>query len=202
MTKIYSMKKLLLTVAALFVCNMMFAQLTETFEQSSGASAKDVAITGTSYTIASTYNAGGGNGKGKAGTMASAGFKMRTSNDGGRCVFTVNQPYTITKLVIEATANDDANEPEKPCITVSKVEVDGAEISSWEGGEFMTYNSSESAFLTISDVTAKESIAIYFDNSNVKKNKQGDLWRHTCSLYLYRYLRRACRSRTHHHVIA
>ena len=66
MIKFYNMKKVLLATAALFAYNVTFAQVTETFEQSSGASAKDVAITGISYTIAGTYSAGGGNGKAEA----------------------------------------------------------------------------------------------------------------------------------------
>ena len=172
MKKIYSMKKVLLVVAALFACNTMFAQYTETFETSSGAPNKDIAIVGNSYTIAGTYSAGGGNGKAKTPDMPSNGFKMRTNVDGERCVFTVNAGYTITELVIVGTSNDDSNDTEQPCIKISKVEVDGVETSSWSGGEFPKLNNENSGTLTISDITAKESIAIYFDNGNVKKTKQ------------------------------
>ena len=172
MKKIYKMKKVLLVLMALFTSNMMFAQLTETFEQSSGASAKDVAITGISYTIPGTYSAGGGNGKAKGGTMASNGFKMRTNNDGERCVFKVNNPYTITEIELEGCANDASNDTTKACIAVSKVEVDGVEINTWTGGNFPYLGSSRTDFLTISSINAKESIAIYFDNSNVTKTKQ------------------------------
>ena len=116
MKKIYSMKKVLLVAAALFACNTMFAQLTETFAQSSGAT-KDAAITGTSYTIPGTYNAGGGSNK--AGTMPSNGVKLRTGQDGGKVEFLVNKPYTIAALEIEAIANDVGVDPEIPAITVT-----------------------------------------------------------------------------------
>ena len=92
MKKIYTIKKALLVVAALFTCSMAFADdLSETFQTSSGAGSSNSAITGISYTIAGTYNAGGGGAQ--AGTMTSKGFKMRTGSDGNRCVFTVNAPY-------------------------------------------------------------------------------------------------------------
>lgn len=156
MKKIYSLKKVLLVVAALFACNTMFAQSTETFETSSGAPNKDIAIVGNSYTINKTYNAGkGGN-----------GFKMRTGADGNRCVFTVNNPYIITGIEVDGKANYASKDAELPCIVVTKVEVDGVEIDSWEGGQFPQKSDSETAKLTISNIRATESIAIYFDNSN------------------------------------
>lgn len=168
MKKIYNLKKVLLVVAALFTSNMMFAQQTETFEQSSGAT-KDAAITGTSYTIAGTYNAGGGSTQ--AGTMASKGFKMRTGSDGNRCVFSVNKPYVITKLELEGICNYTAKDTELPCIVVTKVEVDGVEIATWTGGNFPQKGSGATDSLSITNINAKESIAIYFDNSNASGNQ-------------------------------
>ena len=169
MKKNYTIKKVLLTVAALFTCSMSFAQLTETFEQSSGASAKDVAISGISYTIPGTYNAGGGSKQ--AGTMPSKGFKMRTGQDGGKCEFTVNSPYVITALVIDAISNDTGIDTELPPIKVTSVEVDGVAVQ-FTGGEFPNSSSTESALLTIENVRATQTIIINFDNSNVTKNKQ------------------------------
>ena len=168
MKKIYSMKKVLLVAAALFACNTMFAQLTETFAQSSGAT-KDAAITGTSYTIPGTYNAGGGSNK--AGTMPSNGVKLRTGQDGGKVEFLVNKPYTIAALEIEAIANDTGVDPELPAIKVTGVEVDGV-AAEFTGGVFLPSGKGESDILTIPNINAKEVITIHFDNSNVTKNKQ------------------------------
>lgn len=168
MKKIYSMKKVLLVAAALFACNTMFAQLTETFAQSSGAT-KDAAIIGTSYTIPGTYNAGGGSNK--AGTMPSNGVKLRTGQDGGKVEFLVNKPYTIAALEIEAIANDTGVDPELPAIKVTGVEVDGV-AAEFTGGVFLPSGKGESDILTIPNINAKEVITIHFDNSNVTKNKQ------------------------------
>ena len=158
MKKIYSMKKVLLVVAALFACNTMFAQQTEKYGDTpeSKASGNNATITGNSYTIAGTYDAG----------ASGSGFKMRTGTDGNRCVFTVNSPYIITGIEVDGKANYASKDAELPCIVVTKVEVDGVEIDSWEGGQFPQKSASETAKLTISNIRATESIAIYFDNSN------------------------------------
>ena len=169
MKKIYTIKKALLVVAALFTCSMAFAQdLSETYETTTRPT-KDLAIIGTSYTIAGTYNAGGGSKK--AGTMPTNGFKMRTGNDGNRCVFTVNSPYTITGLEIEAISNDTGIDTEKPAIKAISVEVDGTAIE-FTGGVFPASGANASDILKIENIQAKESIIITFDNSNVTKNKQ------------------------------
>ena len=157
------MKKVLLIVAALFACNTMFAQLTEKYGDTpeSKASGSNAPITGISYTIAGTYDAG----------ASGNGFKMRTGSDGNRCVFTVNNPYIVTAIELDGKANYAANDAEQPCIVVTKVEVDGVEIDSWEGGKFPQKSASETAKLTISNIRATESIAIYFDNSNASGNQ-------------------------------
>lgn len=173
MKKIYTIKKALLVVAALFTCSMAFADdLSETFQTSSGAGSSNSAITGISYTIAGTYNAGGGGAQ--AGTMTSKGFKMRTGSDGNRCVFTVNAPYVVTGIELEGIGNYAANDtehPEQPAYVVTKVEVDDVEISTWEGGKFPGKGSDATDILKITSISAKSSIAIYFDNSNAAGNQ-------------------------------
>ena len=163
------MKKLftLLTLALLSIGSAWALDGVET-ATNTGTSNTDV--TGTCYTIPGTYVAG------KGGTMAAPmenkGVKLRTGVDGARVVFNVTAGYTITDVVIHAVANypllDENNEV---CIFVTKVEVDGAEVE-FTGGLFPAKGASPAGTLTISDINATESIAIYFDNSNAKDGTQ------------------------------
>lgn len=178
MKKIYSMKKVLLIAAALFACNTMFAQLTETSEGKHGA-AKNIAAVGISYNIAGDYFAGGGSKQ--AGTMASKGMKVRTATNDGKFIINVNKSYTITGVVLDAVGNYAAVNAEEPYIKVSAVYVDG-EPATFTGGEFPDKNSSESGVLTIEGINAKENIEIDFDNSNAKS---GETQLNTCWIITY-----------------
>jgi hypothetical protein len=134
-------------------------------EKNATIGAANAPVEGQSYTVAGTYNAGAGGTQ--AGNMTSKGFKARTGADGARVVFAVNENYTITKFVGEAIANyamKDGAEGDV-CIKAIKVEVDGQEVD-FTGGEFPAKGSGTSGNITIDNIKAKESIAIYFDNSN------------------------------------
>lgn len=137
-------------------------------------------ITGICYTLNEDFVASGFNSNYCYGAMGNdGGVKMRTNRDGNRIVFNVSAPYTVTRFSIEAYSNNTS-----AIITVTKVEVDGVETA-FTGGNFPTkttaMNSDVSGNLTVSDINATESIAVYFDNSEVvgtnvenidNKNKQ------------------------------
>lgn len=178
MKKIYSMKKVLLIAAALFACNTMFAQLTETSENKQGGG-KNTAAVGISYNISGDYSAGGGSKQ--AGTMASKGMKVRTATNDGKFIINVNKSYTITGVVLDAVGNYAAVNAEEPYIKVSAVYVDG-EPATFTGGEFPDKNSSESGVLTIEGIRATQSIEIDFDNSNAKS---GETQLNTCWIITY-----------------
>jgi len=168
MKKIYSMKKVLLVAAALFACNTMFAQLTETSENKHGGD-KNKAAVGISYTIPGDYIAG--TGSSSAGTMPSKGLKFRTAVNGGKLVFNVNKGYTIVGLSLDAVGNYSADNAELPYVKVTGVTVDG-EVASFTGGDFPQKGSSESGTLTIESIKAHEAIEISFDNSNASAGTQ------------------------------
>ena len=135
---------------------------------------KNIDIVGTSYTIPGTYNAGVGN---MLGTMEAKGFKCRTNQDGNRLVINVTEGYTINKLVIvgqgnyalpaAARMNDVTELAANVYVAVAKVEVDGQEVA-FTGGNFPDKTAATSETLTIDNIQAKESVAIYFDNTNAQ----------------------------------
>jgi hypothetical protein len=101
--------------------------------------------------------------------MRSNGFKLRTGSDGNRFVFTVNTGYTITGLKIYGVGNYAlADDKSEPCYSVTKVEVDGAEITSFTDGTFPAKGADNCGTLTLTGISATASIAVYFDNSNAK----------------------------------
>ena len=133
-------------------------------EKATKTGTKNVAVTGTCYTIDGTYIAGAGSAK--AGDMANEGVKLRTNQDGSRVVFAVTSGYTITDFVLHGIANYALKSgASEPCISVTKVEVDGIETA-YSGGEFPAKGSSTSGNVQLTSISAKSSIAIYFDNSN------------------------------------
>jgi len=168
MKKIYNMKKVLLTVAALLTCSMSFAQFTETDETAKGAD-KNIDAVGVSYTLPGDYIAG--KGSSMAGTMPRKGLKLRTKQNGGIIVFNVNQGYTIVSLTIDAVGNYVADDNSNPYVKVTGVNVDGASAT-FEGGEFPEKGSETSGILTISGINAHESIEIVLDNSNASAGTQ------------------------------
>lgn len=168
MKKIYTFKKVLLVVAALFACNMTFAQLTETSEEQRGGD-KNTDAVGTSYTLPGTYIAG--KGSSQVSPMASKGLKLRTAQDGGRVVFNVNNSYKIVKLEMIAVGNYAADNADLPYVKVSNVTVDDSDVD-FTGGEFPAKGAPEAATLTIENIKAEQSIAIYFDNSNASAGTQ------------------------------
>ena len=156
-------------LAALFSFSMAYAENgTET--EPSSIPGKNTDIVGKCYTIPGTYNAGGGSTQ--AGSMTSKGFKMRTNQDGERCVFKVNTNYTITKFVGEGISNyaQKADAEGDWNVMVTKVEVDGVEVA-FTGGAFPAKGSGNTSILTIENIEAKESIALYFDSSNSEGNQ-------------------------------
>lgn len=164
----YSIKKMLLTVAALFACNMTFAQLTETSEQRLSGD-KNVDVVGVSYTIPGTYIAG--TGSSSAQPMASKGMKFRTGQEGGKLTYNVNPSYTIHKLVIYGVGNYAAIDTELPYVKVSSVTVDGSDVD-FTDGEFPAKGASEAGTLIVENISATNSIEIYFDNSNTSGGTQ------------------------------
>ncbi len=124
---------------------------------------------GTCYALSANFVASGISGNICYGNMGSdGGVKMRTGQDGNRVVFEVLAPYVVKKFTLEAYSNNtDAT------ITVTKVEVDGVETT-FTGGSFPSKttasNSNTSGNITVSGISATESIAIYFDNSEVTGN--------------------------------
>ena len=172
------MKKVLLVVAALFACNTMFAQLTETSEGKHGGG-KNTAAVGISYNISGDYFAGGGSKQ--AGTMASKGMKVRTAANDGKFIINVNKSYTITGVVLDAVGNYNAINSEEPYIKVSAVYVDG-EPATFTGGNFPDKSKSESGVLTVEGIRATQSIEIDFDNSNANS---GETQLNTCWIITY-----------------
>ena len=134
-------------------------------EKATNTGTKDTQITGTSYTIAGTYIAGAGGAM--AGDMANKGVKFRTGSDGARLVFTVNKGYSITGFRLYGISNYALKSgASEPCIAVTKVEVDGTETTYTGNGEFPAKGSTTSGSVILSGISASETIAIYFDNSN------------------------------------
>ena len=145
-------------LAALFAMNVASAE-TGTETNPTANDTKDADIVGKCYTIPGTHNP---QGAGDVGSLGK-GLKLRTGNDGNRLVFNVNEGYTITNFVLNGVANDEGN------ISTVKVEVDDTETT-FEGGGTFTKNNV--ANITIKDIKATKSIAIYFNNDEVVKNKQ------------------------------
>ena len=173
MRKLYppQFKTLFLMVAAMLVCGTAYAQ-TETSETAKGGSGSNVAVEGESYVVDGAFIAGGGSTQ--TGTMPSKGFKVRT-NVTSTSLFTVKAPYAITKLVIDANSNYAKN-ADGAAVVVTKVEIDGVEFNGWEGGQFPDKADGESAQLIIDNISAKESIAVYFDDSNSGGHQINACW--------------------------
>ena len=98
--------------------------------------------------------------------------KLRTNKNGDTWTFNVNEGYVITSFNIDGYSN---NSVATASITATSVKVDGTEklTSSHVFGP----GSSSASSVTISDISAKESIVVSFDNSNIgteagQKNKQ------------------------------
>ena len=168
------MKKLFTLFAlTVFAASSTFA-LTE---QLKSGGAKNTDLKGISYTLPGTYVAGGGSTQ--AGDMLGKGLKLRTGSDGARAVFNVNAGYVINAFSLDGISNyelkDDATEP---CISVTKVEVDGVELdaSAYEHVGFPAKGESTSGHVYISGIEAKTSIALYFDNTNSKGSQINATW--------------------------
>ena len=158
------MKKLF-TLLTLLLCVCGSALADSGTEKATNTGTKDTQITGTSYTIAGTYIAGSGGAM--AGDMANKGVKFRTGSDGARLVFTVNTGYSITGFRLYGISNYALKSgASEPCIAVTKVEVDGTETTYTGNGEFPAKGSTTSGSVILSGISASETIAIYFDNSN------------------------------------
>lgn len=168
MKKNYTIKKVLLTVAALFTCSMSFAQLTETEATAKGAD-KNTDAVGISYTLPGDYIAG--KGSSMTGTMRSKGLKLRTKVNDGKLEFKVNSGYTIVGISIDAVGNYVADDNSIPYVKVTGVNVDGG-TATFEGGEFPEKGSETSGILTITGINAHQSVEIFLDNSNASAGTQ------------------------------
>ena len=168
-------KAALLVCAALFTANMAFAETgTETEQTATGGGAKDTQVDGQSYYVAGGYIAG--TGSAQTGDMTSKGFKLRTGTDGKRVVFSVNSNYTIKSLSLTGASNYELTEGGSLDVKVTKVEVDGVEVGFTGGDAFKYRGEGESCTLTVDDIAATESIAIYFDNGDSKGSQINATW--------------------------
>ena len=133
---------------------------------------RSVSVIGTCYSISGDYVAGTGNKT--VGNMLNAGVKLRTNQNGNKIVFTVTPSYVIHTFTMEAVSNylNKDGVTSDIGVSVTKVEVDGVETV-FTGGEFPVYTGTESGNLTLSGINAKESIAIYCDNSNSQGEQIG-----------------------------
>lgn len=132
------------------------------------AKSKNNPVVGISITLDGACNAGSGSSM--AGAMTSKGYKLRTANGSpvaNSATFTVNEGKMVYDMVINGVANYKAKDAEKPCITVTKVEVDGQEVS-FEGGAFPQKGAADCGTLTLKGINATEKIVIYFDNTNAE----------------------------------
>jgi len=158
------MKKLI-TLCMLLLCAVSSSWAESGTEKATNTGKKDTGITGTSYSIDGTYIAGAGGAT--AAGMANKGVKFRTGSDGARLVFTVNTGYTITDFKLYGVSNYDLKSgASEPCIAVTKVEVDEVETEQTGTGNFPAKGSSTAGSVLLSGISATQSIAIYFDNSN------------------------------------
>lgn len=172
--KFYKTKALLL-LAALFSFGAAFAETgSETEQNATGGGTSNAQVDGQSYYVAGTYIAGGGSAQ--TGDMTSKGFKLRTGQDGKRVVFTVNPNYTIKNFSLTGASNYELNEGGEKEVSVIKVEVDGVEVE-FTGGEAFKYRGGgESCTLSVPNISATQTIAIYFDNGDSKGSQINACW--------------------------
>lgn len=161
-------KSMLVLFAALFSFSMAFAETGTETEKDQKNGNKNTTAEGQSYTIDGTYIAG--TGSTAVAPMTSKGLKFRTAQNGATLEFKVRENYTITRLYMAAIGNYVKVDASKPYITISKVEVDGAEVS-FEGGEFSGKGEEAAGELTVANISAKEKIVLYFDNSNTNSGE-------------------------------
>ena len=173
MQKFYKMKAALLLIAAMFSFGAAFAETGSETEKDQKGGDKNSTAVGQSYTIDGTYIAG--TGSAQAAPMTSKGLKFRTGTN-NKLEFTVTEPYTITRLYMAAVANYAKKDASiEACISVTKVEVDGAEVE-FEGGIFPEKGATAAGELTVDGISAKESIVLYFDNSNASGTQINASW--------------------------
>ena len=165
----------LLLLAALFSFGAAFAETgSETEQNATGRGTSNAQVDGQSYYIDGTFIAGGGSAQ--TGDMTSKGFKLRTGQDGKRVVFTVNPNYTIKNFSLTGASNYELNEGGEKDVSVIKVEVDGVEVE-FTGGEAFKYRGGgESCTLSVPDISATQTIAIYFDNGDSKGSQINACW--------------------------
>lgn len=158
------MKKLF-TLLMLALISIGAAWADGTVEAAKNVDSKNKDLVGTCYTIPGTYIAGAG--AAAAGDMKNKGIKLRTGSDGSRVVFTVNTGYVITDFKLYGISNYALAEgASEPCISVTKVEVDGTETTQTGTGVFPAKGSSTSGSVLLESINATTSIAIYFNNEN------------------------------------
>lgn len=126
----------------------------------------DVAIVGECYSVGGGFVAAMGNRS--IGNMENAGVKFRTMQNDNTLIFRVNPGYQITCLRMEGFGTyNRKNTDIESCIVVTKVEVDGNEMP-FTGGNFPDVASEMTSNLIIENITASDSIKLFFDNSNTE----------------------------------
>ncbi len=135
----------------------------ETETHPSSASS-DTEVSGTSYSIPSTLIAGiGGT---QAGTMTSKGVKFRLNktvdSKSNVIKFAVTAGYAITQIDFNGHTNDNSKTN-----TITKVEVDGVEIT-WS--EVALTNKTSSTEFSISGISATSAIYLYVSGTGTQAN--------------------------------
>ncbi len=163
------MKKLL-TLLTLVLLGMGSAWALTGTEKATNTGTKDTPITGTSYTIGGAYIAGAGGAT--ATGMANKGVKFRTGANNSTLEFTVNEGYTITDFKLYGVSNYALKSgASEPCIAVTKVEVDGTEVTSTGTNNFPAKGSSTAGSVLLSNIAATQKIVLTFDNTNSSGNQ-------------------------------
>lgn len=170
-------KSLFIVLSVLFSFSYAFAETgSETEKNATGGGSSNAQVNGQSYFVAGTYIAG--TGSAQTGNMTSKGFKLRTGADGNRAVFSVQPGYTITKLSLEGASNYAKKDGAETNTKVIKVEVDDVEVA-YTGGEDFQYrgeSGAQSCNLTIDNIQATSTIAIYFDNNGSTGTQLNASW--------------------------
>ena len=117
-------------------------------------------LSGTSFTINGTTNAGSGT---KISPMSDKGIKVRKSTP---LVMTVKPGYKITGVTAYAASNDNSN-----TFQISKIEVDGVEYV--PSGKTMPItcaqkNASEATTISVTGISATDNITFTFDGTHTQ----------------------------------
>jgi len=153
----------LFTLAIALLCTYSVFAATE---QNPVPSSSDVVITGTSYSIPSTYVAGAGT---KVSPMATKGVKFRTNRNASGVTngveFTVTSGYTISSIEFCGTTNDNTATG-----SVTGVYIDGTDdahkLANTPTVTIPNKKASSAATFTISGFSATQKVIVAFSGAN------------------------------------